>query len=196
MLYYRTHASRAGELPPELVGWASPNADLSLSENVVGDHRVVAITPPMVFAPPEAGWTKLCAGWEVANTGAFSLMAHAKITTKWLCKPTTFDGEPWLLPVVLNAEGTRAFKVSYGGTDFTPQLTADQVWALALATEIRTCHDGGTMPEVSQRAKWAAQLLGLTYCLSTASIGHLSILTDETIDAVLASAGGYLASVN
>ena len=196
MIYYRTHASRAGELPPELVGWSSPSADASLNEAIVGEHRVLAITPPFVFAPPANGWTKLCAGWEIAITGEFNPLHHCKMTSKWVCLPLEVDGVKWLMPVILNHAGSRGFKVVYGGTDFTPQLTADQVWALALAIEIRTCHDAGTVVDMPVKAKWAAQILGLTYCLSATTIGALNILSDDLIDKVLSVAGGYHADLN
>lgn len=191
MLYYRTHASRAGELPPELLGWTSASAETTLSENTVGDMRVVAITAPFVFAPPEAGWVKLCAGWEVASVGEFNPLAHANIHSTFQCVPTPIDGKTWLLPVVLNKAGTRGFKVAYGGEDFTPQLTPVQQSALALVQEIRTCHDAGTMPDRNTQALWASRLLPLTYALSSRSIGVLNILTDDLVDATLAIAGGY-----
>jgi len=192
MLYYRTHASRVGEYPSELVGWVPPTADIQRSENTVGDHRVIAVVPPFVFAPPEDGWTKLYTGWEVANVGEFNPLAHAKLSSKFPCAPVAIDGVTWLLPRVLNDKGVRCFKVTYGGPDFAPQITAEQAQALELAKEARTCHDAGTMPDMPTRAQWAAHLLPLTYCLSSASISLVGI-SEDLIDATLAVAGGWSA---
>jgi len=194
VLYYRTHASRTGELPPELVGWESPCEEACLSENVVGEYRVLTIAPPFVFAPPTEGWVKLCTGWEVASSGVFTSLHHLRLNSKFLCRPTEVDGVMWSLPVVLNAAGSRGFKVVYGGPEFLPTLTGEQVGALVLATEVRTCHEGGNEPEMPLRARWAARLLPLTYCLSEASIATLGILSDDLIAATNAVAGGYDAS--
>lgn len=190
MLYYRTHASRAGEYPPELVGWVPPAPDVQLSENTVGEHRMVAVVPPFVFAPPVDGWVKLCAGWEVTNVGAFNPLAHARLVSKFQCVPTVVDEQTWLLPRVLTETGTRAFKVIYAGPTFTPQMTLQQSDALDLAREIRTCHEAGTLPDVSTRAQWVARLLPLTYCLSPASLGVVG-LSEDLIAATLAVAGGW-----
>ena len=190
MLYYRTHASRAGESPPEMVGWTPPHAGVQLSEQVIGESRVLAAVPPFVFAAPETGWTKLCQGWEVANVGVFTPLWHAKMSSKFPCAPIEVDGATWLIPRVLNESGTRAFKVVYGGPDFAPRLTLEQQDALDIAREIRTCHDAGVWPEMPVKATWAARLLGLTYHLSPTTIGIVGI-PEDLIDAVLGIAGGY-----
>jgi len=190
MLYYRTHASRAGELPPELVGWSPPCPEPQLAEQTVGEHRVVGVVPQFVFAAPETGWVKLDAGWEIVAVGDFQPLWHARMASKWLVSPLTVDGATWLLPRVLNDKGTRAFKVAYGGWNFAAVLTTEQHTALDLATEIRTAHDAGALPDYPIRAAWAARLLGLTYHLSPTTLGVLG-LGEELIDATLAVAGGY-----
>lgn len=191
MLYYRTHASRTGELPPELVGWEPSSSTSTLVDNVVGDHRIVAVVPPFVFAPPTGGWSNLCAGWEVALVGPFDPIAHSRMASSFKCVPTEIDKVTWLLPQVLTSTGVRSFKVVYGGNDFAPILTTEQSKALALATEIRTCHEGGNMPDMQTQAKWAASLLPLTHHLSSGSIGNMCVLNEDLIVATCAVAGGY-----
>lgn len=193
MLYYRTHASRVGERPPELLGWSSPFAGAVLTDQVVGEHRILAITPPMVFAPPDAGWLPLCAGWEVSSAGAFDPRACMNTSSAWPCRVFTLGDDRWLLPRVLTSTGTRAFRVTYAGDGFKPSLTKQQEAALALAQEIRACHESGTWPDESVRATWAADLLPLTYALSRRSLALIGI-HEDLVAATLATAGGFDAS--
>jgi hypothetical protein len=189
MLYYRTHASRTGERPPELVGWESPSVDAQLNENIAGDYRVLGICPPFGFAPPTTGWLPLANGWEIASVGDFSPVAHAKKSSSFRCIPYMVEGVHWLLPSVLTEEGTRNFKVRYCGPDFAPTLTTEQSAALVIANEIRVAVNSGTMPEPSICATWAADLLMLTHCLSRVSIGIVG-LHEDLIDKTLRVAGG------
>lgn len=190
MLYYRTHASRAGEQPTELVGWRPPHADPQLAEQIVGGHRVLGIVPQFVFNPPQSGWVRIDSGWEVATDGDFNPLWHARMASKWAVVPTTIDNITWLLPVVLTADGTRAFKVSYGGPNFNAILTAEQQIALDMAQEIRAAKLANDLPDYPVRAAWAARLIGLTYHLSPTTLGVLG-MGEELIDATLAVAGGY-----
>lgn len=190
MLYYRTHASRSGERPPELVGWESPSVDAQLNENIVGEHRVMGISPPFLFFPPTSGWQPLTNGWEIVSAGEFSPFSHAKKASTFRCIPYHVDGGDWFLPSVLNDEGVRNFKVRYGGEGFAPILTDEQKKALILATEIRTAHKAGTMPDERVCAEWAAELLTLTHCLSRTSIAIVG-LHEDLIDKTLRVAGGY-----
>lgn len=190
MLYYRTHASRAGERPPELVGWESPSVDAQLNENIIGEHRVLVIGPPFVFSPPASGWRPLTNGWEIASVGDFSPVAHARKASAFRCIPYQIDGVHWLLPSVLNEEGTRNFKVRYGGAGFSPLFTDEQKAALALATEIRAAYKASALPDTGVCAAWAADLLTLTHCLSRTSIETIG-LHEDLIDKTLRVAGGY-----
>jgi hypothetical protein len=190
MLYYRTHASRVGDMPPELVGWVSPHVNAALNEQTIGEHRVLAITPPFVFAAPATGWVKLCAGWEVAATGDSDIVQHARTTSPWLVMPRSIAGSTWLLPIVLNEKGTRAFKVRYAGESFEPTMSDEQRAALAVANEARTCHDSGTWPEGNVLATWVANLLPLVYHLSPRSLGVIG-LPEDVVTECLAVAGGY-----
>lgn len=191
MLYYRTHASRSGEKPPELTDWRPPNETLSLQESTVGAHRVFTISEPFVFTPPEAGWVPLCPGWEVANVGKFNPLVHAKLASSFSVVPLDIDGQTILFPCVLNEAGSRTFKIRYGGSDFSPLLTDEQTSALQLAKEIRTCHESGKWPEMNVRAQWAARLLSLSYCLSPASIALVGLISDDLILAAEQVAGGF-----
>lgn len=191
MFYYRTHSSRAGERPPELDGWVSPSQDANLNEQTIGEYRIVGITPPFIFNPPVSGWVKLAHGWEVASVGAFCATNHAKVSSTFEGIPVILD-QPWLLPVILTDKGTRAFKVMYGGADFLPMMTAEQSAALAAAIEIRTCHDSGKWPDMSVKARWAAAIIGLTYCVSPTSLGLVG-LSEDLIETTLAVAGGFYA---
>lgn len=193
MLYYRTHASRTGETPAELLGWKPPVADVQISENVVGEHRVLGLVPPMVFAPPAAGWLPIGQGWEIVLVGGFNPIHLAKRSSTFPVAVVTVGEHTWFFPKVLTDDGERAFKVTYGGPEFMPQLTSEQTLALALASEIRTAHAACTLPEMSVQARWAAGLLPLTYHLSSKTIGAIGI-HEDIIAAVLAVAGGYYAS--
>jgi hypothetical protein len=196
VLYYKAHISKGGELPAELAGWRSTSFDYSLNEQVDGDTRVVAITEPFIFDKPSHGWIKLGQGWEVASKGQFNPISHLKVSSKWMGRVVEVDGVPWFLPVVIGKSKERLFKVFYGGKDFKPVLSDEQVEFLALANEIRDCHDSGMMPEASVQAFWAARLLTLTYCLSTTSISLLDILSEDLITEALSLAGGYHASID
>jgi hypothetical protein len=189
MLYYRTHASRRSELPPELVGWESPSVDASLNEQTIGEHRVLAITPQFVFDAPMTGWETLCPGWEVANKGPFSSIAHVNKRSQFFCSVVKIGDEDWLIPSVLTDNGVRNFQVIYGGDDFLPRMTEKQTRALALATEVRTALLSDNLPDFSIRAKWAAEFLTLTYCLSVKSISIVGI-SEQLIDQTLKIAGG------
>ena len=193
MLYYRTHASRTGERPADLAGWLPPTPDVQISENVVGEHHVFGVVPPMVFAPPSDGWQAIAAGWEVALVGEFNPMWLAKRSSTFPIRIVELEGHSWFMPTVLTADGERAFKVTYGGPEFLPQLTAEQSSAMTLAREIRTAHDAGTLPGMSVRARWAAALLPLAYHLSVKTASAIG-LHEDVIAATLAVAGGYHAT--
>ncbi len=190
MLYYRTHASRVGEMPPELSAWRSTGPNANLNEQTIGEHRVLAITPPFVFAAPDKGWTPIGRGWEAANVGEFNPLDHAKLASTWMCSPADIGGLKWMLPVVLTDTGARAFKVRYGGQSFLPTLTDEQTWAFELAKEVRICHEANTWPSDDVRARWCARLLQLTYCLSVETLAIVGI-DEDVVAATLATAGGY-----
>jgi hypothetical protein len=189
MLYYRTHASRVNELPPELVGWESPSADANLNEQVIGEHRVLGITPPFVFAPPKTGWVPLCNGWEVVSEGAFLPFRHLYKKSKFLCRVVLTDDMEWVAPVVLNDNGLRHFPVTYGGVGFKPIFSDKDASALKLAEEIRAAISSNILPDYPIRAEWAAELLGLVYCLSPVSLSLVG-LPEKLIDETLQIAGG------
>lgn len=191
MIYYRAHADLATRRPPELVDWVSPSVDATLNETIIGVDRVMAITPQFVFAPPEGPWEPLGdSGWFFCQSGAFDLMAHARIACKYQCIVQQIAGMSFILPVITTPTGERAFPVSYGGPDFMPQLTAEQESDLALAIEIRTCISSGNIPAMNRRAKWAARFLTRTYNLSLETIGATGLLTDDLIIAIELAAGG------
>lgn len=193
MIYYRTHASRTDDRrPPELADWVSPGEDACLSENVIGEYRYVAVTPPMVFNPPlDAAWVPVAPGWEMAVAGDTVLNHLARTACKFKVAVATVNGNDWIIPHILDQKGNRFFTIVYGGDDFKPMLTDQQQELLALAQEVRVCHETKNWPEVSTKAKWAAKFLSVPYCMSIKTIGQLAILDDELIDAVLMTACGY-----
>jgi hypothetical protein len=194
MLYYRTKAGIGGGRPPELDGYQSPGPGMDLQECVIDGHRVMGVSPPFRFDPPTAGWVPLdgSPGWQVVSVGDFDPISHIKLRTTWSIAKVVTGGVVWLIPHVLNTEGTRAFKVSYGGPDFCPILTPEQTMAEKLAKEIRTAIDADNLPDMPIRARWAARLLPLAYCLSESSLAVLG-MSEDLIDATLRVAAGLYA---
>ena len=190
-LYYRTTPGQGGGLPPELAGYISTGPGADLHDGIVGGFRVLGITPPMRFDPPAAGWTPLAGspGWDVVSAGPFDQLAHFRQQTAWKMAQVRVQGSLWAIPHVLCPDGSRAFKVAYGGPDFAPQLTPEQGRAQRLAIEIRTAIQADTLPEVSIQARWAARLLPLAYHLTEGSLAVLG-MPEELIDQTLRVTAG------
>lgn len=194
MLYYRTKAGAGGGRPPELGEYTSPGPGMDLQECVVDGHRVLGVAAPFQFAPPAAGWVPLdgSPGWQVVAEGDFEPRSHIKVRTPWKLAVVDVQGVRWAVPHVLTPDGSRAFSVRYGGPDFGPVLTEEQDRAMRLATEIRTAIQAETLPDMPIRARWAARLLPLVYCLSEGSLAVLG-MSEDLIDNVLHVAAGLYA---
>lgn len=193
MLYYRTSMGQGSTRPPELLGYASTGG-ADLHEATVDGWRVLGVTPALRFDPPADGWEPLAgaAGWQIVSKGPFNPNAHIRTSSRWMVAAAEAGGQRWAVPHVLTPEGLRSFKVAYGGPDFAPQLTAEQQAALALATEIRTAITANALPDIPTRARWAARLLPLVYCLSEGSLALLG-MSEDLIDSTLRVAAGLYA---
>lgn len=195
MIYYRQPAGLGGGRPPELVGYTSTGRGFDLTENTEEGFRILCIVPPFGFDPPADGtgrWLGICEGWQAAVSGPFDPRAHVRAASPWKVAKINLPGHPWYVPHVLTPEGVRAFKVAYGGAEFSPQLTPEQASALALATEVRQAIDAGTLPDMPIQARWAAQLLPLVYHLSPATLAMVG-LPEDLIDTTLRVAAGHYA---
>lgn len=187
MIYYRTHASRKGCLPTELAGWDSVSVNGGLVDNTVGDHRIVGIVPPFVFNPPSV-WHDCEHGWEVGVYGTTDLMCHVLKSSPFSVLPIDIGGVKMLFPAILNPDGSRAFKVMYGGVDFKPILSAMQSRMLELANEARNAHD----VDMPIKARWAAEILSAVYAISVRTFSVIG-LSEDVIDTTISVAGGRYA---
>ena len=88
-------------------------------------------------------------------------------------------------PIVLDAEGHRAFPVAYGD-DWMPELTPAQARALAIAEEIRVANRVDT--PMSALAQWTAELLCLTLHVTPKVLQVLRVIDDQLILGVVDAA--------
>lgn len=103
------------------------------------------------------------------------------------------SGRVWQIPRILDGNGDRAFRVSYG-PGFTPSLTAEQYAMMELAQAARdgvSASESGVQDvDMSIACQWAASFLSVAYHLSPDAIAHLCILDDAlVVGAIQASCG-------
>ncbi len=95
----------------------------------------------------------------------------------------------WACPVILDADGRRAFRVAYGD-NWMPALTPEQERAEAIAREARAALTGGQDPGTAVGCQWAAELLAMTHHLHPRVIAALHLMDDMLMAETLTIAAG------
>lgn len=142
-----------------------------------------------VFALDDGGeWSSLSSTLEVAgpNDGADAYLRRQS----WARTADAADmhGTIWQAPRIIDRSGDRVFSVSYG-PDFLPRLTPEQYRATDVAKAARdaliAAVDGAQDIDMALAARWAAELLAVSYHLSVDAIASRGILDDVLIPSVL-----------
>lgn len=186
MIYFRTPLATPDLVPAELAGWEPPRPEVALNTVQHGDHRIVGICGQWDVGVPQGPWQAHTPGWQVCKIRDIEPLDYVRLKSPWPCITVEIDGKPWFLPAIVDANGKRLFKVAYGGSDFLPVLTPEQERVEAIVHAVR-----GGDADMSVKARWAANLLGLTYHLSPATIGLCGFLSEDLIETTLAVAVGY-----
>ncbi len=111
---------------------------------------------------------------------------------------TDLHGRDWAVPLILTADGDRAFQVCYG-RDFLPAPTPEQYRMLDVAQAARDAliaNAGGTqdVPMV-MACRWAAELLCASYHLTPDAVAALTILDDALVLALIGASVGLSVEV-
>lgn len=141
-------------------------------------------------------WHDLADGYAVAGP----VDAHEAYQRRqsWFTTVSVEDlsGRVWQIPRILDGNGDRAFRVSYG-PDFLPSLTAEQYAMLEIAQAARdgvaASESGVQDVDMPTACRWVAAFLSVAYHLSAEAIGHLRILDDALVVGAIQAACGLRA---
>jgi len=97
------------------------------------------------------------------------------------------------VPVILGADGRRAFRVAYKGRDFLPALTAEQERAMGVATAAREALDAifagtGQDIDIPVACTWAAALVPMAMHVAEGALIELGLIDDLIAVGTLQSA--------
>jgi hypothetical protein len=201
-IYYRRREPTPD--PPEWFdGWVAVHADAAVCHRDTTTGAVVGIANPVVFNPSiRATWTDLGDGWEAYATPDFDprlLIRHGML---WADTKTVRDmnGRDWAVPVVLTPDGSRAFRVAYGGRDMLPRLTPIQTRCLEVAAEARAVlvaekvrqadGDDSAGLDMTVAARWALPLIAAANHIPETALSELGLTDDFLIVGTLAVGTG------
>jgi hypothetical protein len=164
-----------------------------LSHREVREGFAFGIGEGHYLTPPPEGAQVLEGGWSVWMNADGP--QPETLTRRGTPYPVSLvmDGQDhlWAAPIILLADGSRAFKVHYGKT-WLPELTATQQELMTRAGEARLWLDEfertGSMPNPSLGAATAARFLSETSHVTMEVIGALLLMDDVLMLAVLLAA--------
>jgi hypothetical protein len=145
---------------------------------------------PWLVGPHDGDWQDLDDGWRCLLVGELDPV-ELRRAQRWCDTEPAVDlaGRRWAAPVILGPDGLPIFRVNYGGRDFLPLLTPEQLQAKAVAEAARQALASGGIDGPFAR-QWVATLLAITHHLSVQVIGALGILDDALVLSTLQPAAG------
>lgn len=201
-IYYR-HRSPADATPPWFQGWAPVHVDAAICHRDTAAGHVVGIGNPLTFNPsPRAEWADLDDGWQASLGADFDPRLLIRHSQRWadVVAVPDMQGREWAVPVILTGDGSRAFRVAYGGRDMLPRLTPEQTRCLDVATEARVAWvaekarqaagEDGTGVDMQIAARWALPVLAAANHIDERAIAELGLADDFLIVGAAAVATG------
>lgn len=201
-IFYR-HPAPADIVPPWLQGWAPVHAEAAICHRDTPAGHLVGICNPLAFGvPAKAEWVDLDDGWQAALGPTLDprlLIRHAQ---RWADVVTVQDmqGRDWAVPVILTADGSRSFRVAYGGRDMLPRLTPEQARCLEIASEARMAWiaekerqangEEAAGVDMGVAARWALPLIAAANHIAEAALAELGLADDFLIVGTMAVATG------
>lgn len=152
------------------------------------DGALWGIGDPMGLYVEGGKWFDLADDYRVSGSQDPREIARA---SAWYDRALAVDGSGqwWSVPRILNANGTRAFRVRYGA-DWMPALSPEQVRAEAIAKEARAALTGGGDLSVPVACQWSAEMLSIASHITPEIIAAMGIMDDVLMAQVLALACG------
>ncbi len=188
MIVYRDKRPSAGPSCPDwLAGWEPVHGHALCHRDSKAGH-LVGVADPLLFDAPRRMFD-VDEDWQAGLVGEFNQGPLARSLLWSDVRPVQDLAERcWMAPVILTANGDRAFRVNYGAS-WLPALTPAQDRAEKIARAARDALAGGGA-DISIACQWAAELLCIPYHLHPAVISHLALLDDRLVPEVLGIAAG------
>jgi hypothetical protein len=173
-------------------GIGTPPEVLRGAMNVVSrrtrEHYVHGIGQAAFCAPPPSDAADIGDGWVVWVNKDGPAPVELMRPLGW-CRQTEAedqDGNLWSVPVILGADGERAFQVNYD-ENYLPIISEERADLLAYAKEARTVihnryRDGplAHLP-MPQCCRWASAFIEAANHITSRTIGKLGILNDKLV---------------
>ncbi len=180
MIVYLTRG--APRVPPWLADFKPPASSMvQLCRRDTRHGHLVGIGNPLLFAePPLEDFHELDDGWRVAQVGDVDPLQILR-RQEW-CQSRrieSLEGRRWQAPVILDADGERAFLVAYAGRDFLPRLTPMQERCEEVAKVARQMILAGGGIDMQPACRWAAVLLSSTHHASPDCFAELGLIDDR-----------------
>lgn len=189
ILYLDSQADKRAISPPWLDG-----AEMLQRREAKAGRLWGCGDPYLMDIHPTADWHTLDDGWKCAQIdGPDSGRLHRD--QKWTPTTTVADlrGNLWLVPQILNANGERQIRMTYGD-DWLPRPTDLQVRCTAIAIAAREALKaqslGGDGVPMANACQWAAELLCAVNHVSISVIQKESLLDDALVGGILMQATG------
>lgn len=195
MILYAHHSS--GTVPDFLKGASG------VCMRRVKDHYVYGVGHAAFLGYPPEDAADLGEGWK-AWINADGAEPEALTRAAGWCHLMDAEdqhGRIWAVPLILNEDGSRAFRSSYD-EDGLPVLTPEQKRLMDFAVEARRAlatASAGNSPEpfpMSVACKWAAAFIASTNHISARALGRLHLMDDKLIMDVLVQVTGAQVSTN
>lgn len=183
MIIYRYDPSirrSDANVPPWLEGWESDAPGIGVCSRETEDGTIYGVADPLLFnLPARRAWEPLGDNWQAIMVGTLDPRPLAR-GQRWADTRPVVDmqGRTWLAPRILGEDGTRAFRVAYGGPDFLPTPTPIQLRCFDVAQAARAEVEGGGLSDIGISARWASILLASVMHIPEAAFSVFS-LPDE-----------------